>query len=102
MFGLSRDFYLLADEYFYQISTVSVSSSCSGLTDEAIVSFAVAVVEQLSDAMPRIMNLTAVLVTIRVNPVVWLTFIPVAVKNNSDRFFLWLKLIIMLLFQVCN
>lgn len=68
-----------------QTSAESLSSSHLGLTDEAKVTVAVAVVEQLSDAMYRQMNLTAVLLAVTIDPVVGLTFIPVAVKNPEEQ-----------------
>lgn len=68
-----------------QISAESLSSSHLGLTDEAKVTVAVAVVEQLFDATCRQMDLTAVLLAITIDPVVGLTFIPVAVKNPEEQ-----------------
>lgn len=67
-----------------QILVVSLPVSRSDLADVVQVHFAVGVIQHLSVASHRVMNLAAVLL---VAPVVWLTYIPDAIEDNGKRFF---------------
>lgn len=65
------------------ISVVSSPVSRSDLANVVKVQFAVGVVQLLSEASQRLMNLAAVLL---VAPVVWLTYIPDTIQDNGNRF----------------